>query len=352
MKNKPIYRLLAGGYTSGPGPELRSFSVDPLAQVCTELAGVPLENPSYLALSADGKHVYAVTENPEGPSYLNGVDLDSETGDLLVKNREYTRGEAPCYVALDPEGRFAATANYAGGSISVFPLDAEGKLKPILQLISFYGRGVNPRRQEASHIHCVGFSPDGDYLFASDLGTDNLYRFEVDRTEGRTGIRENTKRVFAVEPGSGPRNFRFSPDGKYLYLITELSGTVMGFSYKKGNLEHRQTILIDDRPRGDSGDVVLAPNGKFLYASIREGHDGIAIFSVDDDTGFLTKTGYVRTGFHPRNLCLSPDGKFLACTAMKDDRIEFYAVDTRSGELTKSAAEIRMPSPACVVFIP
>lgn len=342
---------MAGGYTSGPGPELRSFSFDPAVQKWNELAGVPLENPSYLALSPDGSYAYVVTENPEGPSYLNGVELNREADVLNMTAREYTRGEAPCYVAVDPGGRFAATANYAGGSISVFPLDVQGKLMPISQLIPFYGRGVNLRRQEGSHIHCVGFSPEGDYLFASDLGTDNLYRFEIDRMEDGNYLRENTLQVFAVEPGSGPRHFRFSPDGRYLYLITELSGTVMGFEYNKGNLEHRQTILVDDRLRGDSGDLALTPDGKFLYASMREGHDGIAIFSVEPDTGFLTKTGYVRAGFHPRNLCLSPDGKFLACTAMKDDRIEFYAVDVRSGELTKSAAEIRMPSPACVVFV-
>ena len=349
--DKESYLLAVGCYTSGTGEGLYSYFFDPSQKRFGKLASARVTNPSYLALCADKKCLYAVSENTDTPSYANVFSIESQTGRFKRKGRRTTKGEAPCYVAADPDSCFVATANYAGGSVSVFPLDEEGNLEPVSQVIRFSGRGTDPERQEAPHIHCVGFSPDGRYLFATDLGTDSIYRFEVEHTGGKTFLNENTKTVFPVDPGSGPRHFRFSPDGKYFYLVNELSGAVMAFGYREGVLSPLQTISIGDTFRGDGGDIVLTPDGKYLYASLREGDDGIGIFSVDRKSGRLAKTDYLRTAAHPRNLAVSPDGKFLMCAAVKNHLVEAYFLDPETGRPVKTDARIEIDSPACVVFM-
>ena len=349
--DKGSYLLAVGCYTGGRGDGLYSYFFDPSQRHFGKLASVRVTNPSYLALCADRKCLYTVSENTDTPSYANVFGIESKTGHFTRKGRRMTKGEAPCYIAADPRSRFVATANYAGGSISVFPLEEEGNLEPVSQLIRFSGQGIDPKRQEAPHIHCVGFSPDGRYLFATDLGTDSIYRFEVEYTGGKTFLKENTETVFPIASGSGPRHFRFSPDGKFFYLVNELSGAVMAFGYRTGALSPLQTISIGDTFRGDGGDIVLTPDGKYLYASLREGDDGIGIFSVDRKSGRLTKTDYMRTAVHPRNLAVSPDGKFLLCSAMKDNRIEAYSISPKNGMLVKTDARVEINSPACVVFM-
>ena len=345
------YLLVAGTYTDGAGKGLYSYSFDPTGNKFELLAYLGVANPSYISLCKDRKCLYTVTENPQNPSYANVFLIDRQTGALQRKSRRETKGAGPCYIAADPESRFVATANYADGSISVFPLVEQGDMRSLSQVIPFSGHGKDSRRQESPHIHCLGFSPDRRYLFASDLGTDRIYRLDIERGDQKMFLKESTLIPFPVEPGSGPRHFRFSPDGRSFYLINELSGTVMVFEYESGNLTHRQTLPVRGGRGGDGGDIVLTPDGKYLYASMREGNDGIGVFSVDRSSGLLTKAGYVRTAKHPRNLSVSPDGRFLLCAAMKDHVIEAYTIDRKTGKPEVTGARISLDSPACTVFV-
>ena len=116
-----------------------------------------------------------------------------------------------------------------------------------------------------------------------------------------------------IEADSGPRHLTFSPNGKFAYLITELSGKVIAFSYDDGRLEQIQTITADTVAARGSADIHLSPDGKYLYASNRLKEDGIAIFAVNPENGTLAKVGYQPTGIHPRNFNITPNGKYLLC---------------------------------------
>ncbi|MCD8186700.1 MAG: lactonase family protein [Rikenellaceae bacterium] len=344
------YLLAVGTYTDGAGEGIYVYVYDPQKEVFEKKSAVKVTNSSYLYFSADGRNLYAVTENTETSSYANCFRFEPETASVARNDRRITKGSGPCHIAVDPENRFAVTANYAGGSISVFPLWPDGGLRPLSQLIRFSGKGKNPERQQAPHIHCVQFSPDGRFLFATDLGTDHLYRFDIDRDNRKYFLREESQKAFPVESGSGPRHFGFSPDGRFVYLINELTATVMVFSYQEGELSWLQTLPVKPGAEAEGGDIVITPDGKYLYASLREGEDGIGAFAVDPHNGMLSSIGYIPTARHPRNLSLTPDGLYLFCAAIKENVIVPYSIDPATGKLSEKPARLDIPAPACVLF--
>lgn len=149
-------------------------------------------------------------------------------------------------MALDREGRFAATANYSGGSISLFALDSAGRLAAPARVVRFAGRGVDPERQEQPHLHCIAFTPDGRRLLACDLGLDRIHTFPlVAGVRGTEAVDTAGEQSVALRPVSGPRHLRFGPDGRFAYLVNELSGQVTVFAHRRGRLRPVQHIAAD-----------------------------------------------------------------------------------------------------------
>ena len=331
--------MLVGTYTGGESEGIYIYGFDP-ETARTEYAGMArVENPSYMTASADGTTVYAVSENGGAvPSLANAFAFDAATGALTFVNSVETSGAAPCNIVTN--GHIVATANYGGGDISVFGIGEDGVLTPLEQVLKLPASGVK------SHMHCVKFSPDGRWLFAADLGTDKIARWRV--RHGR--IDGASLKTFDVPAGSGPRHFIFDNAGRNVYLINELSGTVMAFRYRNGGLEHFQTVLADTAGGHGSADIVLTPDGRWLYASNRLKNDGIAIFAVSPGDGALTPAGYQTTGIHPRNLSIAPGGRFLTSANRDTGSVEIFAIDHATGALT-AVESITLDKPVCVMFL-
>lgn len=342
--------LLAGTYTKGESRGIYIYRFDTISGSSEYVGIAAVENPSYLAASHDGRFIYAVSENEEEPAYANSFRFDRESGELRFLNRKESHGAAPCNITAD--GRYVLTANYGGGTVTVFPLDADGSLAEALQVVAFKGSGADPERQERPHPHCVKFSPDGRFLFATDLGTDRIYRFELSGGKERL-LKSETMEMFSVTEGSGPRHLVFHPSGRYLYLINELAGTVTAFDYRAatGELEEFQTVHADSVGARGSGDIVITPDGRFLYASNRLKNDGVAVFSIDQATGKLTKTAYFNTGIHPRNLAVTPNGEFLLVASMESNRIEVFRIDKQNGLPENTRQDILLDQPVCILFM-
>ena len=155
-----------------------------------------------------------------------------------------------------------------------------------------------------------------------------------------------------MKAGSGPRHLTFSPNGHYAYLINELSGTVIAFEYKDGDLKEMQTIAADTVNAQGSADIHISPDGKFLYASNRLKADGIAIFNIHPDNGMLSKAGYQLTGIHPRNFIITPNGKYLLVACRDSNVIQVYERDADTGLLTDVQQDIKVDKPVCIKFVP
>ncbi|MDR0657399.1 MAG: lactonase family protein [Mediterranea sp.] len=344
--------MAVGTYTGGDSKGIYTFRFNQETGEFKALSDAGISNPSYLAISGDNRFVYAVSEHGDGREAVTAFRFDKENGALQKLNSVPAMGADPCYIIT--AGRHVVTANYSGGSISVFPLAEDGSLLPASDVIRFTGSGADRERQEKPHLHCVRISPDGKFLFACDLGTDRIYVFGIN-AQAHAGSEEKflkaaTPPVFHVTPGSGPRHITFSPNGKQAYLINELSGAVVAFDYKDGTLSEIRTIQADTAGARGSADIHVSPDGKFLYASNRLTADGIAIFGIDRTDGKPVKAGYRLTGNHPRNFIITPNGKYLLVAARDRHAIEIYERDEESGLLTPTGKEIPVDSPVCLKF--
>ena len=312
--------MLIGTYTDGTSKGIYSFRFNQKTGTATPLDSVELSNPSYLTPSEDGKFIYAVSEMNDSTAAVNALAFDKQTGNLRLLNSERTPGAAPCYVSTN--GKEVLTANYSGGNMSVFRLRKDGTLSPAEALFKGTANGPDTIRQIVPHIHCALFSPDGKYIFATDFSADRILRFTLS-SEGN--ISRLPGEAIDIAPDSGPRHLTFSPNGKFAYLINELSGKVIAFGYT---------------------------DGKFLYASNRLEGDGIAIFTVDTVNGTLTRAGYQSTGIHPRHFNITPNGKYLLAACRDSNVIQVYERDAENGLLKDTQQDILIDKPVCVQFIP
>lgn len=337
-------RLLVGTYTEGTSAEgVYLYSIDPESAESQLLGVAPSGNPSFVIASPDGKRAYAVNEFNDGRQGVSSFLLDGDRitpANSLPIPKETVDGEDPCNILYT--GDAVVTSNYSGGSVTAFKLDKEGELEGMSQ---FFSPG-----EKASHMHCAVLSPDGKYIFVTDLGLDQVLRFER-RRGGRPLGKSTTVWRNTGNSAWGPRHMVFSADGRFAYLLCELSDKLVVFSYQHGALLPIQNLTAYHGNGKGSADIHLSPDGRFLYTSHRLKKDGIAIFSIDPESGKVKKSGFQSTGRHPRNFALSPDGKFLLCACRDDNRIEVYRVDPATGALTRTDRDIQLGAPVCVQFV-
>jgi len=353
--NKNDLFLLVGSYSSAEAEGIKLFRFNEETCAMSYVDGVKgISNPSYQNVSNDGNYIYSVGEDDEDLATVNAIQLDKEKGKLTLLNSQLVGEGAPCYIRVSPDGQFLLTANYMGGSISVFPIEKDGNIGGHPYTIRFKGHGQDSQRQEQPHLHCVEFTPDGKHLVANDLGLDCIHKYPVSgngpKVTQSNFIKTNNKKDIKLESGSGPRHICFRPDGKFAYLINELSGAVTVLSYKKELLNPIQYIQSDTVYGRGSGDIHVSPDGKFVYSSNRLKADGIAIFKVDDKNGTLSRVGYQLTGVHPRNFIITPNGRFLLVACRDSNCIQIFSRNVTTGALTE-VGKVAVSKPVCLKFI-
>lgn len=338
-------KMVVGTYTDAGSQGLYSFSFDQSTGKASGITSLKVDNPSYFTFSKDGRNIYAVSEKNNATAVLNSIGYDPVNGTFAFKNSQLTHGGDPCYVSTD--GKIALTANYSGGTISVFPILKNGTLdKSLLQLGSVKG-GPNRSRQNTPHAHCAIFAPDG-YILTTDFSGDRILCFSYNKRDKKL---ENHGIAAHVKPGSGPRHLVFSPNGRYAYLMNELSGKVIVYSYSDGKLKELQSIAADNANARGGADIHVSPDGMFVYASTRLKGDGITIFRVGNK-GTLTRVGAQLTGKHPRNFAITPNGNFLLVACRDDNSIQVYSRDKDTGLLKNTHQDIVLSHPVCVKFYP
>lgn len=344
--------MIAGTYTSGSSQGIYTFRFNQQTGEWKALSEVEISNPSYLTISDNSQFVYAVSEQNDGSEEITAFRLDKTTGTLKQINSVPAMGTDPCYITN--VNNHIITANYSGGNITVFPTADDGSLLPASDIIHFEGAGQDKERQTKPHLHCVHTSPDGRFLLAVDLGTDQIHLFEINSNatpkRDEKLLHPATPNNVRLTPGSGPRHIIFSTTGKQAYLINELSGEVTAFNYNNGKLFEIQHIQSDTVGARGSADIQISPDGKFLYASNRLIADGLAIFGINPSDGKLTKVGYQPTGAHPRNFVITPNGNYLLVASRDNNMIEIYKRDKDLGILFDTSQRIPVDKPVCLMF--
>ena len=215
------------------------------------------------------------------------------------------------------------------------------------------GTGKNLERQKGPHVHGAIISADNRWLFVTDLGIDKVMIYSFDAVTGK--LTPAQQPFVESVPGSGPRLFTFHPNNKFGYVIEELTGTVVAYKYKNGQLKKIQrisTMRQHDTSFAGSADIHISDDGNFLYASNRADVNTIAIYRVNKKNGSLTIIGHQSTlGKAPRNFSIDPSGKFLLCENQNSDEIVVFNRDSTTGLLTDSGKRIAIGKPVCIKWI-
>lgn len=346
------YYLFIGTYTGSGSKGIYVYRFDAATGKATWVSNTDsAANPSYLAMAPGGNYLYAVNETGGArPGTVSAYRFDKGSGQLSFINAEATGGDAPCYVSVDKGGQWAVVGNYSGGNVSALRLGDDGSLHPLAQSVQHSGRGANKQRQEKAHVHAAVFSPDEKYLYVPDLGTDNVMIYAF-RNESEKPLQPAAQAFATSKPGSGPRHFTFHPNGKFAYLIEELSGTVAVYRYNAGRLSFVQRLSTHPKEyKGayGSADIHTSPDGNFLYASNRGDANSITIFSIGAD-GKLTWKGYQSTlGTHPRNFTIDPTGNYLLVANRDTNGVVIFKRDKATGLLQDTGERIEIPKPVCL----
>lgn len=351
MKQENSIDLLVGCYTEeNENSGLAFYKFNLVTGNAIFVNDYKINNPSYFTKNADGTIIYVVSEEEDKyESAVSAIKLDKSKGNFTLLNSVSTKGAAPCYISIDNENKYLVTANYLGGSISVFKLQENGKIENLIQQIKFDEESIHQERQNQSHLHCVVYSPSYNHLFATDLGGDKIYKFDINKdTDDYLTPSENY--LTEIEEGSGPRHLIFS-ENKFAYLISELSGEVKVFDFLNENLLEKQTVVSQYNDAEGSADIQIHPNGKYLYTSNRLEDDGLTIFKIDQNSGLLTSIGYQETALHPRNFVISPNGKYLLVASKDSHIIQVFEIDNTTGLLTNINSDIEIDLPVCIKFI-
>ena len=314
------------------------------------------KNPSFLAIHPNKKFLYAVNEignyNGEKAGGVSAYAIDSESGALTFLNQQSSKGGAPCHLVVDATGRNVLVANYTGGSVASLPIARNGRLRKASAFVQHTGSSVLVPRQSAPHGHSINVSPGNKFAVAADLGMDKVLVYGFDAKQGALKSAGFAK----VAPGAGPRHFAFHPNGKFGYVINEITLTVTAFGWNEGQgrLNEVQTIttLPEERAKGMStAEVQVHPSGKFLYGSNR-GHNTIAVFAVDSASGKLKAVQHQSTlGKTPRNFGIDPTGQFLIAANQSSGDIFTFRINQATGKLTPTGHKIEIPMPVCVKFL-
>lgn len=341
--------LIVGTYTQKGSAGIYVYDFDSSSGRSRFSSVTETNNPSYLAVSKDSKYIYAISEEDDiYTSSISAYTFNVRNGHLTFLNKEKSGGSSPCYVAIDDSAKHVVVANY-GGTMAAFDLYPDGAIYSPKKLFDYTGNGPDTERQSHPHIHCTVYSPDYKYVFATDLGTDRIYKYKVDKEDSKAYLFKDEPVYISTDPGEGPRHLVFHPNGKYAYLVTELGGNVIVYDYKDGNLVEKQKIKIDPTGAKGSGDIQISPDGKFLYASNRLKNDGIAICKINKN-GTLKEVAYQNTGIHPRNFIITENGQFLLCANRDSNSIQVFKRDLKTGLLTDTKQDIEVSMPVCLKF--
>jgi len=360
-----------GAYTDR-GRGIHMFYLSPSDGTLTPwkvLTGLP--SPSSLAFHPNNRYLYAINEISNFGGQRDGsatsIRVDPATGDLQIMNVVSTGSPGPAHVAVDAAGQYVFAANYGGGTVTVFPIRADGSLGPATDVEPITGtnRGVQPAQlappgsfaisgHDAPHAHMAHLDPSGRFLLLTDLATDRIYIFRFDRATGT--LTPNIPGFVQAYSGSGPRHFEFASNGRFLYSLNEESSTIdfMSWNGERGELIIQQTEST--LPAGYEGTnyssaILLARDGRFVYCGNRL-HDTVAIFALDPLDGWMRYVGEVWTrGSYPRDFKIDPTGQFMYVLHSRSDNLTTFRVDTSTGNLTFTGKYTGVGNPSSIAFL-
>ena len=348
--------LIIGTYDSPKSEGIYVYEFNSINGSAKEISHVRSSNPSYISISADKKYVFAVNENAEKNGKggtVTSYNFDRKSGNLTKINSQSSEGNHPCYITVDKTGKWIVTGNYSSGNFTILPVNKKGEIQRSTQTIQLSGKSIDTARQNSPHVHTTFFAKNNNVLYVTDLGIDKIMGYSFDSKKGT--VKPLSQKFITTKAGSGPRHLDISVDGKFLYVVQELSGTVTLYSVKNNALKEKQslsTLPLDFKGTAASADIHIAPDGNFLYVSNRGESNTIAIYKIDKKNGNLMLVNHQSTlGLTPRNFNFDPSGKYLLVANQNSNEVVIFERNIATGFLKDTGNRIALGKPVCIKWL-
>lgn len=321
----------------------------------TPVKVLQMKSPSWVVKSKDGRFAYTTNEENEGAV----TALSVQNGKVEVLNTVNSHGGHPTHASISLDGKFLFVSNYSAfdkgrGGVAVLPILPNGHLGEMVQNIVFSeGSGHVKGRQDSGHAHSTTFSPDGKYLYASDLGNDKVYAFRYNPSKPQP-LEADKSRDVSFKHGSGPRHMVFSPNGKQAYITAEMRSEIVTFNVQDGHLKKVAELKLvheDKTPEFKSASgIILSPNGKYVIAANRGADNKLLVFKIQQNGLLDQPQVYKANGIEPRAFSFDESGKYLYVTNVYSNNISLFRFDTKNGSLKPLGDAAKISTPTDIKF--
>jgi 6-phosphogluconolactonase len=347
--------------TAGNGGIHHAVFDDESGELGEIIQAAELNQAGFVALHPTQPFLYSIAKLEENSAKGHVVAFKmNEDNTLTQLNAQSSEGSNPCHLSLDATGGMLMVANYTSNhSVAAFAVGADGSLATSDSMHSHTGSGEHPQRQKSPHPHSIFPNPANTFAYSPDLGTDRIEIYALDSAHAQL-----TPTGSAAVPGGakGPRHLKFSADGRFVYVLLELSMEIAVYKADSngGMLHHIETVsTFEDRSDIDRitcSELRIHPNGKFVYAANRDlegrNRDGISVFRCDPETGKLTLIENEPSRVSvPRNFNITPCGTWLIAGGQKSNNLAIFTVNPNTGLLAPHGEMIAFDgSPICIEF--
>jgi 6-phosphogluconolactonase len=314
---------------------------------------------SYLDVSGEGDYLFSINQAPlnqEGEhASVTSFAVDPATRALKLINSQSSEGADISHIHCNETGDYIFAANYGSGHATALPVGADGSIVTASSVVVGSGNGPVESRQQGPHAHQVMLDPGQNFLLVPDLGCDRVMIYAFDRNSGNL-TPNPAQPYFQLAPGSGPRHLAFHPDGKSLFIVSELSSTITACNYngEDGTISELNTLsTVGESHEGMKypAAVRVHPNGRFVYASTRGENSCITTFEINENQSITRLQVMEHVPMWPRDFNVDPSGKLMLVAGERSDEIRLYTIDPGTGLLSETESFVKVPSPASVLFV-
>lgn len=344
--SKDRYVAYVGTYTHGSSLGIHIFDIDSDTWNMTERKVVPINNPSDVLVSNNGKYLYAIADL--------GVHSYRilEDGDLEFMNSQWTGGMRGCYLETDPDDKFLFVAGYHDGRVSVMHLNEDGTVGEIADGIFHKGIGLNiTDRRSMPHVTCVKMTPDNKGVCAVDSGLDQVKVYDVDPVTGSLHLND----IIRCELDSSPHMVRIDKNRRFIYILGEMSNRVCIYKAVPDTVDEEKdkfelvqkisTIKDGEHQQAAAAGIEFSKDGKHLFVS-NAGVNNVIIYDVNQEDGTLSKLCDIKcSGDYPKALAVMPDSQHFVVLSHNTDEMFIYQMNYEEKYFLMTAKPIKIEQP-------
>ncbi len=347
MANREGYVAYVGTYTNGSSKGIHIYDVDLEEGLLYLRKVVPVNNSSYITRSRNEKYLYSIAD--EG---VRAFEIQPD-GDLKAINQIDINGMRGCHMSVDQEGKYLFVAGYHDGKVTVVHTHKDGKLGSLMDGVFHKGIGAVNERSFRPHVCCVRVTPDNKFLCAVDNGIDQIVLYKINHMHNKL------QKVDILRMGTeaGPRSIHFSKNGKFAYVLCEITNVVRVYTYEVINgyptfeLIQEVSTLSDERDPHDAASALrISYDGKYLFCST-SGDDSIACYKIDEEKGYLDRILSLPTaGRYPKDIALFPDQKHVAVVNNGEGSVTTFAINYDKKTIVMKGRPQDIDTPNAMVF--